>query len=77
MTLFEISWIGVPCAILGTIVLLLTAPYLFPQRREISEQFDLLRREYLAEMLVRPDCTLAGQDGRKGGVTALAGAVSD
>jgi len=73
MTLFEIGQVGFPCAILGTIYLLLFGDRLLPNRTEMIEQLDEQRREYLVEMLVQPDCRLIGQTVEKAGLRHLRG----
>ena len=73
MRLFEIGKVGLPCAIIGTIVLLVLGPRLLPTTPEVSEQFDSQRREYLAELLVQPECPLIGQSIQAAGLRSLPG----
>ncbi len=71
MRLFEIGKVGLPCAIVGTMVLLVLGPRLLPSIPEVSQQFDSQRREYLAELLVQPDCPLIGQTVQAAGLRHL------
>ncbi len=71
--LFELGWVGLPCALVGGLWLLLTAGRLLPRRQEIAEQLGEQRREYLVEMLVQPDCPLIGQTVEQAGLRQLPG----
>ncbi len=73
MGLWEIGKVGLPCALLGTAVLLVTGPFLLPNRSEMSEQVDARRREYLVEMLVQPECSLIGRSVEQAGLRHLPG----
>ena len=70
---FEISWVGVPCAVVGTLYMLLVARRLLPDRLELVEQLGEQRREYLVEMLVQPGCRLVGQTVESAGLRHLPG----
>ena len=58
MGLFEIGYVGLPCAVIGAVFLVLVGPKLLPNRTDMLEQLGDKRREYLVEMLVRPECPL-------------------
>ncbi|MCA9264899.1 MAG: SLC13 family permease, partial [Planctomycetales bacterium] len=73
MPLFEIGRVGLPCALVGTVVLLLTAPWVLPNRREFIERLEDQRREYLLEMRVEPNCRLIGQTVEEAGLRHLPG----
>ena len=73
MGFFEIGWVGVPCALLGATYLLTVGRRLLPDRRELIEQLDLTRREYLVEMLVQPGCRLVGKTVSAAGLRHLPG----
>ncbi len=73
MRLFEIGRVGLPCACLGTAVLIVIAPRLLPNRRKLTEQFGDSPREYLVEMLVQPDCPLVGKNVVDAGLRHLPG----
>lgn len=73
MGLFEIGRVGLPCAIVGTVALLLIGPRLLPNRTDLVEQFGEQHREYLVEMLVMPQCRLVGQSVEQAGLRNLPG----
>jgi di/tricarboxylate transporter len=61
MSMFEIGYVGLPCALLGATYVLTVGRRLLPDRKELIEQLEESRREYLVEMLVQPGCRLAGK----------------
>lgn len=71
-TLFELAAVGIPITIVGCIYLLIAGPYLLPDRTGAIEKFSDVR-EYLVEMLVNPDCDLAGQSIENAGLRHLPG----
>jgi len=71
--LFEIGRVGLPCAIVGTLYLLLFSRRLLPNRSELIEKLGEQRREYLLEMLVMPECRLIGQTVEAAGLRHLPG----
>ena len=73
MGFFEIGRVGLPCALLGAIYLLTVGRKLLPDRKDLIEQLDLTRREYLVEMLVQPDCRLVGKRVSEAGLRHLPG----
>jgi di/tricarboxylate transporter len=73
MKLFELGWVGLPCALIGGVVLIALAPVLLPDRREIVDQFDALRRDYLVEMKVLSHCNLIGKSVAAAGLRNLPG----
>lgn len=73
MTLFELGRVGLPCALVGSLYLLLVGRRRLPDRRELVEQLDEQRREYLVEMLVQPDCPLIGKTVEAAGLRHLRG----
>jgi di/tricarboxylate transporter len=73
MSFFEIGWVGLPCAILGATYLLTVGRKLLPDRKDLIEQLDLTRREYLVEMLVQPGCRLVGKRVSEAGLRHLPG----
>ena len=58
MGFFEISYIGVPCALIGSLYMLLLGQRFLPGRRDVMDQLGEQRREYLLEMEVQNDCPL-------------------
>lgn len=73
MDLFEIGHVGIPCALIGTGFLLMFARRMLPQRQDMVQQLGEHRREYLVEMLVRPECRLCGQTVEAAGLRHLPG----
>lgn len=73
MSMFEIGWVGFPCALLGATYLLTLGRRLLPDRKEMIEQLEESRREYLVEMLVQPGCRLAGKTIGQAGLRHLPG----
>ncbi len=73
MSMFEIAWVGVPCALLGLVYLLTIGRRLLPERKDLIEQLGDSRREYLVEMLVQPTCRLVGQTVEASGLRNLPG----
>lgn len=73
MGFFEIGWVGLPCAIVGVLYLALVGRRLLPNRMDMIESLDDQRRDYLVEMLVRPECRLIGLTVEKAGLRNLPG----
>jgi di/tricarboxylate transporter len=73
MWFFEIGYVGLPCAILGAITIYFVTRRLLPNRTDLIEQLGENRREYLVEMLVRPECRLIGQTIEAAGLRNLPG----
>ncbi len=73
MGMFEIGWVGVPCALIGLVYLLTVGRKLLPERKELIEQLGDSRREYLVEMIVQPTCPLVGQTIETAGLRNLPG----
>lgn len=69
----EITWIGVPVALVGMAYMLLVAPRLLPNRTDLVEQLGEHRREYLVEMLVQTTCSLIGKTVEAAGLRQLPG----
>jgi di/tricarboxylate transporter len=73
MGFFEIGWVGLPCAFLGALYLLTVGRKLLPDRKDLIEQLDETRREYLVEMVVQPGCRLVGKTISGAGLRHLPG----
>ncbi len=71
--MFEITWVGLPCALIGSLFILLVSPKLLPARGSAASQ---LRdpREYMAEMIVPAGSPLAGKSIEAAGLRHLPGA---
>lgn len=73
MTMFEVGWVGFPCALLGVFYMLTIGRRLLPDRKDLIEQLEESRREYLIEMLVQPGCRLVGKTVASAGLRNLPG----
>ncbi len=73
MSMFEVGWVGLPCALIGGAYLWLFGGKLLPNRAEMLEQLGEQRREYLLEMLVTSECTLIGKTVEQAGLRHLPG----
>ncbi len=72
LAMFDITWVGLPCALVGIAYLLLMGPWLLPDRRPVlSPQDDA--REYVVEMLVEPGSALVGSTIEQAGLRHLPG----
>lgn len=73
MTLFEITPLGVPYALVGVLYLMSVGRRLLPERKELVEQLGESRREYMVDMLVQPECRLIGKSVEDAGLRKLPG----
>ncbi len=73
MSLFEIGYVGGPCALVGAVYLLMFGRRRLPNRTELIEKLGEQRREYLVEMSVQPECRLIGQSVERAGLRHLPG----
>lgn len=73
MSLFEISAVGIPYAIIGVVYMLTFGNKILPERKELLEQLSETRREYLLEMLVEPRCRFVGLTVEAAGLRNLPG----
>jgi len=73
MGMFEIAKLGIPCALVGVIYLILFSHKLLPDRKAVDEVFDN-PREYTLELQVSPKSPLAGSTIEKSGLRHLPGA---
>jgi di/tricarboxylate transporter len=70
--LFDVAWIGVPCALIGLVYVLLASRWLLPDRRPVIEaRYD--PRKYSVEMLVQPGSSLVGNTIEDAGLRHLPG----
>jgi di/tricarboxylate transporter len=70
--MFDITWVGLPSALLGTAFILLAGRYLLPERKAaITTVAD--PRQYTVEMLVEPDSPLVGKSIEEAGLRHLPG----
>ncbi|HOJ31972.1 MAG TPA: SLC13 family permease [Candidatus Hydrogenedentes bacterium] len=73
MSLFELSYVGVPYAVIGVLYLLFIAPRLLPARKDLVEQFAEASREYLVNMKILSGCRLIGSTVEEAGLRHLPG----
>ena len=73
MSLFEIGYVGLPCALVGSLYLWVVGRRRLPDRTDMIEQLDEERREYLVEMLVQPECRLLNKTVEEAGLRHLRG----
>ncbi|MCA9249366.1 MAG: SLC13 family permease, partial [Planctomycetales bacterium] len=73
MALFEIGYVGLPCALLGAAYMILFSRRLLPNRTDLVEQLGDHRREYLVEMLVQAHCPLVDRTVEAAGLRHLPG----
>lgn len=72
MSLFELAWVGVPCAVVGISYVLIAGKWLLPDRKAVfSDAHD--PREYTVEMIVKAAGPLAGQTIEQAGLRHLPG----
>jgi len=71
--MWELGAVGVPIAVVGAALLIFLGPRLLPDRKEFLEQLGESRREFLVEMLVQADCSLAGKTIQDAGLRNLPG----
>ncbi len=72
LSMFEIAWLGVPIAVLGTALVLVTAGRLLPAAAAIDSEFSD-PRHYSVEMLVENDSPLVGCSVAEAGLRHLPG----
>jgi di/tricarboxylate transporter len=72
MGIFDISWVGVPCAFAGLAFLLLFSRWLLPDRSALARSLEN-PREYTLEMIVDPGGPLAGKTVEAAGLRHLSG----
>ncbi|MFQ5729544.1 MAG: SLC13 family permease, partial [Waddliaceae bacterium] len=58
---FELAWVGIPCAIAGLFYLVFISGYLLPSRPDPATAVTEETREFTAEFIVGPDCSLANK----------------
>jgi di/tricarboxylate transporter len=74
MTMFELSWLGVPAAVIGALYLALAGKRLLPSRETLTSILsDEERREYLTEAFVPPGSPLNGRSLKAAGLVTARG----
>ena len=72
LRMFDITWVGLPCAVVGMTYVLLFSRWLLPERKPVMSQL-LDPREYTVEMLVEHGSALAGKSIEGAGLRHLPG----
>lgn len=70
---WEIGKVGVPYALVGTLFLILIGRFLLPERKDLMEQLQESRRDYLVAMRIQAGCRLSGQGVEQAGLRQLPG----
>ena len=70
---FEITVVGLPIAILGSILMVVLAPALLPQRRTASEETEDATRGFVVDMVVEPKGSIGGKTVEAAGLRHLSG----
>lgn len=70
---FEVSWVGVPYAIIGSLYLIFIGYRLIPNRKDFLEKMNQSSREYLVDLRVEPGCSLIGKSVEDAGLRRLRG----
>jgi di/tricarboxylate transporter len=74
MSMFELSWLGVPAAVIGALYLALFGKRLLPSRETLTSILtDEERREYLTEAFVPPGSPLNGKSLKAAGLVSARG----
>ncbi len=73
ISMFELAWVGVPGVIVGGLYLILVAPRLLPDRKDLLERIGESARQYLVEMEIRRNCSLIGKRVDEAGLRRLPG----
>ena len=73
MSIFRARLSRLALRVLGALYLLSVGRKLMPDRKELIEQLEETRREYLVEMLVQPGCRLANKTVAEAGLRQLPG----
>ncbi len=69
--MFDLAWVGLPCALAGILFLILFGYRLLPGNPDLSESFMQKGREYLLEMKVLPESPLLGKTVEEAGLRQL------
>lgn len=71
--MFELSWVGIPCAVIALGFLVLLAPRYLPERVDVLRLAGEAQRHYLAEMLLQAPSPLIGKTVEAAGLRNLPG----
>ncbi|HUU85128.1 MAG TPA: SLC13 family permease, partial [Phycisphaerae bacterium] len=70
--MFDIAWVGLPCAVIGIVYVIIASRWLLPERKSVMSLMDN-PREYSVEMLVQPGSPLVGRTIEEAGLRHLPG----
>lgn len=70
--MFDITWVGLPCCIVGCVFLVVASRWLLPDRRAALSQLED-PRQYTVELLVERDSALVGKTIEEAGLRHLPG----
>ena len=73
LSMFEISKVGLPCALIGLLYLKFIGARLLPNRRDLIEGLVETGRDYLVEMRVQENSPMIGQNIEQAGLRHLKG----
>lgn len=73
LTMFDLTWVGLPVAALGMLYLATVGRRLLPDREDLLERVETHPREYTVELLVLPECPWVNCSVRKSGLRDLPG----
>ncbi len=70
--LFDLAWVGVPCALIAMVYIVMVHKWLLPERRPVFSQFGDAR-QYTVEMMVDADSPLINKSIEQAGLRQLPG----
>jgi di/tricarboxylate transporter len=73
MGFFELGKVGLPYAVIGILYMLFVGRHLLPSRKDPLDTMTSSAREYLVNLLVKPECRLVGQTIEQAGLRHLPG----
>jgi di/tricarboxylate transporter len=73
MGFFELGKVGLPYAVIGILYMLFVGRHLLPSRKDPMDTMTSSAREYLVNLLVKPECRLVGQTIEQAGLRHLPG----
>ncbi len=69
---FELAWVGVPCAIVGLVYLVVVSPKLTPARRDIRYEEEQIRK-LLVELEIMDGADVVGETVSEAGLSTISG----
>lgn len=71
LSMFELAWVGLPCAVVGTLFMVTIGRRLLPNNRDLEADTGRTGREYVVEMQVPAGSRLIGKSVEEGGLRRL------